>query len=148
MANPLTPHHDGSDLYLSNSAPKIGEKVEFRGRVPKDSSLTEIMIRIYHDGEARTFALTVKSSNEVESWWATKVTVLNPVAQYRFLLVGKSTYQWLNAAGIFNHEVTSGADFQILAKPKYPQWINKSVFYQIFPDRFASSGEKRSGKIW
>ena len=148
MSHSLTPHHDGSELYLSNSAPKIGEKVEFRVRVPKDCSLTEVMIRIYHDGEPRTFAMTVKSSNKVESWWATKVTVLNPVAQYRFLLIGKNSYQWLNAAGIFNHEVTSGADFQILAKPKYPQWINKSVFYQIFPDRFASSGKKRKLPTW
>lgn len=148
MSHSLTPHHDGSELYLSNSAPKIGEKVEFRVRVPKDCALTEVMIRIYHDGEPRTFAMTVKSCNKVESWWATKVTVLNPVAQYRFLLIGKNSYQWLNAAGIFNHEVTSGADFQILAKPKYPQWINKSVFYQIFPDRFASSGKKRKLPTW
>ena len=143
MTNSLLPHHDGSDLYVSNSAPKIGEKVEFKVRIPKAYPITGVMIRIYHDGEPRTFDLKIKSSTKHENWWSAKVVVMNPATSYRFLLVGKNKYEWLNAGGIFSYEVSSASDFQIFAKPKYPQWINKSVFYQIFPDRFASSGKKR-----
>ncbi len=144
MTHSLLPHHDGSDLYVSNSAPKIGEKVEFKVRIPKAYPITGVMIRIYHDGEPRTFDLKIKTSAKHENWWSAKVMVMNPSASYRFLLVGKNKYEWLNAAGLFSHEVSSANDFQIFAKPKYPQWINKSVFYQIFPDRFASSGKKRN----
>ncbi|MEI8066816.1 MAG: glycoside hydrolase family 13 protein [Actinomycetes bacterium] len=143
MTNSLLPHHDGSDLYVSNSAPKIGEKVEFKVRIPKAYPITGVMIRIYHDGEPRTFDLKIKISTKHENWWSAKVVVMNPATSYRFLLVGKNKYEWLNAGGIFSYEVSSASDFQIFAKPKYPQWINKSVFYQIFPDRFASSGKKR-----
>jgi alpha-glucosidase len=144
LSTELLPHHDGSDLYVSNSSPKIGEKVEFKVRTPRSSNISAIMIRIYHDGEPRTFDLKITKSTAVEDWWTAKVQVFNQVAQYRFLIVGENRYQWLNAAGLYSHEVSSANDFQIFAKPKYPQWINKSVFYQIFPDRFATSGRKRN----
>ena len=101
------------------------------------------MIRIYHDGEPRTFAMTIVKESEVEAWWSVKAPVLNLVAQYRFLIVGQTGYQWLNAGGLFPFDVSSANDFQIFAKPKYPQWINSSIFYQIFPDRFATSGTVR-----
>lgn len=139
----LQPHHDGSDLYLSTSSPQLGESVEFRVRVPVSFPLTKMHLRIYHDGEARTFEMAVSASTGSENWWSVRAPVLNLVAQYRFLIIEKKSYQWLNAAGIFPFDVSSANDFQIFAKPKYPQWINKSVFYQIFPDRFASSGAVR-----
>ena len=139
----MFPHHDGSDLYLSTSAPKLGELVEFRVRVPVSFPVNALMIRIYHDGEPRTFEMKISKKTNWENWWSVKVPVLNLVAQYRFLIVGKDSYQWLNAGGLFPFDVSSANDFQIFAKPKYPQWINKSVFYQIFPDRFASSGKVR-----
>lgn len=141
--NILQPHHDGSDLYLSNSAPKLGERVEFRVRVPVGFPVSKLHIRIYHDGEARTFEMSLSKPGSIENWWSVKVPVLNLVAQYRFLVVQTNSYQWLNAGGLFPFDVSSANDFQIIAKPKYPQWINKSVFYQIFPDRFASSGKTR-----
>jgi alpha-glucosidase len=133
------PHHDGSSLYLSTEAPKIGQSVEFRVRVPKSYLFDKAMLRIYQDAEPRTFALKKLSESSAESWWGVKAEVLNPVAQYRFLFVGQDKYHWLNAAGIHDYDVTSVHDFQILAKPAYPSWIKASVFYQIFPDRFATT---------
>ena len=53
----LTPHHDGSDLYVSNSAPKIGDKVTLKVRVPNGYTFTEAYIRIYEDAEPRTYKL-------------------------------------------------------------------------------------------
>ena len=87
--------------------------------------------------------MSLSKPGSIENWWSVKVPVLNLVAQYRFLVVQTNSYQWLNAGGLFPFDVSSANDFQIIAKPKYPQWINKSVFYQIFPDRFASSGKTR-----
>ena len=141
--NILEPHHDGSDLYLSTSSPALGELVEFKVRVPSGFPATKLLIRIYHDGEPRTFEMAINKSTDVENWWSVKVPVINLVAQYRFLIVGKTRYHWLNAGGLHPFDVSSANDFQIFAKPKYPQWINSSVFYQIFPDRFATSGKVR-----
>ena len=144
----LIPHHDGSDLYVSNSAPKIGDVVEFKVRVPKSTPVDELHIRFFHDGEPRTRVAKLTKKTSVESWFSVKVEVINSVFHYRFMLVSKGNYSWLNGAGLFHHDVTDREDFQIIAKPHYPRWIQSAVFYQIFPDRFAKSDVVRKLPDW
>ena len=142
------PHHDGSDLYVSNSAPKIGDKVTLRVRVPKGYTFDEAYIRLYEDAEPRTHKLDEKSSSKAERWFEVKIQITNIHTIYRFVFVGENKYEWLNAKGLFDHDVHSNNDFQIVAIPENPKWINKSVFYQIFPDRFARSGKININPDW
>jgi len=144
MKAPLFAHHDGSELYLSSDSPRIKDEVSFRIRVSNDLALDQAMIRIYHDGEPRIFEMHVVDTTATETWWEVSVPILNPWTSYRFLLVKDGNYQWLNAAGLFPYEVTSTFDFKLIASPSFPQWINRSVFYQIFPDRFARSKKRKS----
>ena len=143
MNTPRFAHHDGSELYLSNSAPMIGDEINFRFRISSDVILDRAMVRVYHDGEARMLEMSIAHSDKSEIWWSVSVPILNPVMPYRFLLIKEGNYSWLNAAGMFPYEVTSTNDFKVLARPHFPQWVNRSVFYQIFPDRFATSGKMR-----
>ena len=137
----LFPHHDGSDLYVSNSAPKIGDSVTLKVRVPNDYNFEKAMVRIYHDGEPRIFELKLAKRGHVESWYQVSVKILNLQNYYRFVFTGNGKYEWLNARGLFDHDVHSNNDFQLVAIAANPQWINSAVFYQIFPDRFARSGK-------
>lgn len=146
--NLLSPHHDGSELYVSNEAPKLGETVTLRVRVPSDYTFAKAFVRLYHDGEPRTFELKEKKRAAKESWWEVKVVIHNLSTAYRFVFIGEGKYEWLNAAGLFDHDVHSNSDFQIVAVPAYPQWIKSSVFYQIFPDRFAKSGTVHEFPEW
>jgi alpha-glucosidase len=142
------PHHDGSDLYVSNSAPKIGDKVTLKVRVPKGYTFDEAYIRLYEDAEPRTYKLQEAASSKVELWFEVKIQITNIHTIYRFVFVGENKYEWLNAKGLFDHDVHSNNDFQIVAIPENPKWINKSVFYQIFPDRFARSGKININPDW
>jgi alpha-glucosidase len=142
------PHHDGSDLYVSNSAPKIGDKVTLKVRVPKGYTFDEAYIRLYEDAEPRTYKLQEAASSKVERWFEVKIQITNIHTIYRFVFVGENKYEWLNAKGLFDHDVHSNNDFQIVAIPENPKWINKSVFYQIFPDRFARSGKININPDW
>jgi alpha-glucosidase len=144
----LAPHHDGSDLYVSNSAPKIGDKVTLKVRVPKNYHFEEAYVRIYEDAEPRTHKLEVFTSLKNENWLQVKITITNIHTIYRFVFVGPNKYEWLNAKGLFDHDVHSNNDFQIVAIPENPKWISKSVFYQIFPDRFAKSGKVNLNPEW
>lgn len=143
-----SPHHDGSDLYVSNSAPKIGDKVTLKIRVPNDYLFEKAMLRIYHDGEPRIFEMKLSKKGEVESWYQVTVEILNLQSSYRFAFIGKGKYEWLNARGLSDHDVHSNNDFQIVAIPGNPEWIKSSVFYQIFPDRFARSGKVNITPDW
>jgi alpha-glucosidase len=142
------PHHDGSDLYVSNSAPKIGDKITLKVRVPNDYLFEKAMLRIYHDGEPRIFEMKLGKKGAVESWYQVNVEIMNLQSSYRFAFIGHGKYEYLNARGLFDHDVHSNNDFQIVAVPGNPAWINSSVFYQIFPDRFARSGKVNITPDW
>ncbi len=55
----LFPHHDGSELYVSNAAPKIGQKVVLKVRVPHTYLFEKSFVRIYEDGEPRSYELVL-----------------------------------------------------------------------------------------
>ncbi|MGA0851457.1 MAG: glycoside hydrolase family 13 protein [Candidatus Nanopelagicaceae bacterium] len=137
------PHHDGSERYLSSLAPKLGDKVTFKFRASADLKIEKAILRLYHDGEPRFFPM-IKGVKGREQWWQARVKILNPKTPYRFLIVNGEHYSWLNAQGFHSNDVTSTHDFHLLATPEFPKWIRSSVFYQIFPDRFATSGKYRS----
>ena len=143
-----SPHHDGSDLYVSNSAPKIGDKITLKVRVPNDYLFEKAMLRIYHDGEPRIFEMKLSKKGTVESWYQVNVEIMNLQSSYRFAFIGHGKYEYLNARGLFDHDVHSNNDFQIVAIPANPAWINSAVFYQIFPDRFARSGKVNITPDW
>ena len=136
----ILPHHDGSELYLSSSSPKLGQRVTFNFRADSNFPIEQAILRLYHDGEPRFFPMK-RSLVKGEQWWQVKVEIRNLKTPYRFLIVNGDTYSWLNARGFQSHDVTSTNDFQLLATPAFPNWIRSAVFYQIFPDRFATSGQ-------
>jgi len=136
----LFPHHDGSDLYVSNAAPKIGQKVVLKVRVPHSYTFEKSFIRIYEDGEPRSYELVLGAKGTSEDWYQVEVPIINTHTLYRFVFVSRDRYDWLNAFGLTDHDVHTNNDFQIVAVPANPGWIKSSVFYQIFPDRFAKSG--------
>ena len=142
------PHHDGSELYVSNIAPELGEKVTLKVRVPRDYVFEKAMLRIYHDGEPRIFEMKESKSDSTETWYQVNVEILNIQSYYRFAFIGKGKYEWLNAKGLFDHDVHSNNDFQLVAFADNPEWIKSSVFYQIFPDRFARSGKVNIVPEW
>ena len=136
-----SPHHDGSELYVSDIAPEIGDKVTFKVRVPGSYHFEKALIRIYHDGEPRIFEMKLSHKSTKENWYQVSVQILNIQNSYRFAFIDEGKYEWLNAKGLSDHDVHSNNDFQLVAIPDNPEWIKSSVFYQIFPDRFARSGK-------
>jgi alpha-glucosidase len=144
----LHPHHDGSEIYVSNAAPAIGQTITLKVRVPRSYHFEKAFIRVYEDGEPRSYELKLGKASASELWLEVKIKVINLHTVYRFVFVAKGKYEWLNAFGLADHDVHSNNDFKIIAVPKYPDWIRSSVFYQIFPDRFARSGQVTKIPSW
>jgi alpha-glucosidase len=65
-----------------------------------------------------------------------------PVTAYRFLLFTADGAWWYNGAGIQRHVPTDANDFRLLGDYDAPTWVWDSVFYQVFPDRFADGDPK------
>jgi len=100
-----------------------------------------VVLRYERDGEPRSVEAELDEENDAEVWWRAEFPVANPVVRYRWLLSGgESGYVWVNALGPTTHEVADADDFVITAGDGGPDWHLRSVAYQVFLDRFASSG--------
>ena len=142
------PHHDGSELYVSPRSPSIGDSISLRVRVPKSYLFQKVFVRLYEDGEPRSYELSLLQEGAHEDWWGVTITLVNKTLQYRFVFLSSEKYEWLTARGLFAHDVHSNTDFRIFAGTRAPEWVHSSVFYQIFPDRFAKSDVKRELPEW
>ena len=133
------PHHDGSTDYVLERPDDLGGEAVIRVRVPRGAA-DDVVLRYVRDGEPRWARAQVDRETETETWWRASFPVTNPTVAYRWLLVGaEGGWSWLNGNGVRGHESPDADDF-VLSLGDGPAWHLSSVFYEIFPDRFASSG--------
>src|SRR5262249_17325230 len=128
------PHHDGSELYVLEQPDARGGEAVVRARVPLD--VDTVAVRWVEDGEGRA----ARAEQDGDGWWIARFPVNRSVMHYRWLLAGGEVgYAWLNGAGVVTHDVPDADDF-VLSLDAGPAWHLESVVYEIFPDRFATSG--------
>ena len=134
------PHHDGSELYCDTGPYTVGSTVTVRIRVPAAAGSTRVRLRSVPDAEPRVVDAVVVDHDDTATWWSAELLLHNPVTNYRFLLDGGHLgHAWLTAGGLIGHDTTDDADFRILAADDAPRWLERSVGYQVFLDRFARS---------
>ena len=153
-------HHDGSSRYVkktpSTTGLHIGDDISIRLRIGLEPAIERIFLRTCPDGEQLFVEMHIEdpqpqSTRSVCIWWQTTLTLTMPVTSYRFLVfTGENGPIWYNAAGAFRHIPTDSDDFRLLTEYEAPEWVHKSVFYQILPDRFADgdpSNNVRDGEF-
>lgn len=135
-------HHDGSARYVQARRParlSIGDSVVIRLRAGLDAPVERVLLRTCPDGE-QSFAQMEPEQDRAGGacrWWQVTLRLGMPVTSYRFLLSTGDGPWWYNGSGLHRHVPTDGEDFRLLADYEAPTWVRDSIFYQIFPDRFA-----------
>jgi alpha-glucosidase len=120
---------------------EIGGKTILRLRVPNGVRPDQVVLRSIRDGEANAALAEIDAETETETWWRAALPVASDSTRYRWLLAGGDVgYAWLNGLGLVDHDVPDADDFVYAPRAGGPDWHLRSVGYQIFPDRFASSG--------
>lgn len=143
------PHHDGAERHVSSLEPSLGDAVTVWLRVPHAAPATRVWVRTVRDGEPHFVAAEIDRSTPHEAWWRADIVVHNPLTNYRFLLDGGcSGYRFVNGTGVHARTVSDAADFRISTYPAPPAWVADTSFYEVFPDRFASSGAARTWPEW
>jgi alpha-glucosidase len=133
------PHHDASERWVSNPTPDPGETVTISVDVPAQSAVDAVLVRTMHDGEARWIEGTAEATPTGQRW-RFELTCHNPVVNYRFWCGGRNGARWLTGLGMLGHDPLDHHDFRLLTTGGTPRWVPETVWYQIFPDRFATSG--------
>ena len=131
---------------------RIGGEVTLRLRTAVDVPVEWLLLRTCPDGEQSFAEMKPEATqaNPACRWWEVTLQVDMPVTSYRFLLFTSDGAWWYNGLGPQRHVPTDANDFRLLANYDAPVWVWDSVFYQIFPDRFAdgdSAGNVRDGEF-
>lgn len=139
----IAPHHDGSPLYVSNSAPTIGDVITLRMCTSASERPQGVLVRTVRDGEPHNVVAELESVDGDCAWWRADLPIRNTITRYRWLLHGGAfSYSWLTAQGLVHHDVPDATDFIVVAGEEVPAWANSAVVYQIFPDRFARGSDR------
>jgi alpha-glucosidase len=142
-------HHDGSPRYVVAGRFVPGATMTLRLRAGLEAPIERIFVRTSPDGEQRMEPMRRAGTDAVCQWWEADLRLSGLHNKYRFYLLTAEGGWWLAAAGVLRHTPTDASDFNILANYQAPDWVHDSVFYQIFPDRFAdgdSSNNVRSAE--
>jgi alpha-glucosidase len=133
-------HHDGSPRYVKlphPGQPRLGDIVTIRIRAGLRAAIQQIFLRIAPDGEQNFTEMAPAGEDPSCRWWQVSLRLSEPLQSYRFLLFTLDGVWWYNGSGLHRHSPTDAEDFRLLAGYQAPEWARHSVFYQIFPDRFA-----------
>lgn len=148
----LRPHHDGSPLYVSNPDPRLGDEVAVRLRVPDGyGPVARVLVRSNPDRESAWVEATRDGTVDGWEWWTGVVRVANPRHGYRFHLVLEGgRIEVLGQGGLSDIDALDAQDFALVATNPPPSWLDDTVLYQIFPDRFARSeaADAREAPEW
>ena len=132
-------HHSGSARYVFPNAPRLGDEITIRLRTTPRAPIRQVILRTSPDGEQHFTSLHLENHDQSGAcnWWRTSMRLTMPLTCYRFLIIGEDATYWYNASGLHTFNPTGAEDFRILTDYQAPGWLKNSVFYQIFPDRFA-----------
>ena len=131
-------HHDGSSCYVvAKETISLGSTVKLRVSTGLEAPVESIFVRTNPDGEQHMAPLQLTAKDSASCWWEGDIHVRMLRNNYRFLLLTAEGDWWLTAAGMMRYTPTDAMDFRILAHYHSPTWVHDTVFYQIFPDRFA-----------
>jgi alpha-glucosidase len=155
MDNPLhlnSIHHSGSSLYVFPNDVQMGDRVTIRLRAALAAPIKQIFIRTEPDGEQHLTSMQPEDIDQAAAcrWWHASLPISMLITSYRFLIITDGATYWYNGNGLHGFTPTDAEDFRILADYATPSWLKNSVFYQIFPDRFADgdpSNNVRDGEF-
>lgn len=142
----LSIHSDGTDDFLSNPSPKIGDKIKVRLRMAKNPSVKHVLILSFPDGIEHFEEMSVLKIEHSLVYYEAELEVSENRLQYQFYIVCDDIIYYYTQNGITTYIPDHTYDFVILADYEQPEWVKDSVFYQIFPERFCNGNQENDVK--
>ncbi len=142
-------HHDSSEVFLSEIAPRIGDVITVSIRLPSDADLRALYLRSRPDGEWKRIRMALDSRQGWYDIWSAElpITMVHNNYCFHFLTADGSFY--FNQGGLSPIDSPDWFSFTVLGDYDPPAWVREQVFYQIFPERFANgdpSNDRRAGE--
>lgn len=129
-------YSDGSVNYISRANPQLGETVIIKLRAFSDSPIKKVVLRYMINGVDFYTVMEAEEITDVFTYYKCDLKISQSVINYHFLIGTAQDTYYYNQLEVTNYPPAEEFDFRIIAGYESPEWVKKSVFYQIFPDRF------------
>lgn len=142
-------YSDGSELFVSNPHPTLGETVTVRLRVYADAPVRHVFLRCAPNGGERVLHMEPEETLHGLTYYAVELPITENRMHYHFYLVCDSVIYYYTQKAITTYLPDITYDFVLLADYVQPKWVKDAVFYQIFPERFCNGdpdNDVRSGE--
>ncbi len=134
-------YSDGSELFVSNPAPKLGETVTVSIRFYADAPVKAVVLRSFPNGGNSWTDLRETRRDQGFAYWSCPMTMSEEKMQYHFCIVTEEAIYYYNQRGISTRIPDIVHDFRLHCGYVQPSWVREAVFYQIFPERFCNGDE-------
>ncbi len=132
--------------FVSNPYPTYNEYIKISFRVLKNNPIKRAFIRAIIDGGSNYIKMQTSRETKHFVYYEGWLKVSQRFINYHFVLDLGNEVWFFTRKGLFKHFPTEDNDFVIIADFENPHWVPKSVFYQIFPDRFCQGKPEISVK--
>lgn len=129
---------DGSIYFVSNPLPKKGETIKIKLRALSGNGFSKVVLFTKLDGVSIYKDMHVVEKKNGLDYFECEVTCYEKELHYIFYIVHQGKIYYYNQKGILDYMPSESYDFRILYDYLQPSWVKKTVFYQIFPERFCN----------
>ncbi|OHD18791.1 MAG: hypothetical protein A2086_03195 [Spirochaetes bacterium GWD1_27_9] len=129
-------HSAVNKYFVSNPYPTFFEEVKVSLRISKNNPIKRIFLRRLINGTNAHIEMKIERETKKFKYYSTNITINEKFINYHFVILTNDTVYYYNKKETLNYPPTEDNDFVIIADFENPAWVLKSVFYQIFPDRF------------
>jgi alpha-glucosidase len=135
----LTVHSASTRDFVSPLPIIFGQPLTIRLRVAEGSPVSRVFLRCAPEGSGRFWELKKERTSDGFDYFALTFELRWNIFDYRFLILCEDgANYWYNAKGLQSAIPVDHGDFKLRANHQVSDWPLSSVFYQIFPDRFAN----------
>lgn len=142
---------DTSAHFVSPYPVSAGEEVQISLLAAGNAPLRWVTLRSIENGIDHHRRMSVSTDERGRRRFDVAFELKQPVLNYHFILEDNDGLSWFyNRSGVTSVYPCELHDFRLDTNHDVPSWIARSVFYQIFPDRFANGREEigvRPGEI-
>lgn len=139
-------YSDGSQYYISNPLPRKGETISISIRMLDCDFVQQVFLRTKLNGSENLIRMNKSKVRRGLAYYSCDITLHEDALRYQFYLVTGDKIFYYTQYRITDYIPEETYDFRILTDYAQPEWVKKSVFYQIFPDRFCNGNKDNDVK--
>lgn len=139
-------YSDGTECFVSNPQPELFETVTVWIRMYEDAPVRHVFLRTVPNGAELLLEADMRRTERGMSYYGVELCITELRMQYHFYLVCDDVIYYYNQKEITTYIPDQTFDFVLLTEYRQPAWVKRSVFYQIFPERFCNGNPQNDVK--